>query len=613
MQFRAIRSLCYALVLALVSTLAPTPLVKPASAQLMPQYSVGVADFFNESGVQGDLLARLATDAVVVEMSKTNRYDVSITRSMMKTKMEELGMHAPLTKLDLVRLGEALSADAMLEGSIKSIQLAGSGPTRRASVTLVCQMIDQASGEIINGAVQTGQSSARVGYTPDDNSLIAEAINGAAFLAVKTMIDYVIPEATVMMNIGDSQVMINKGQRDGVKPGMRMIVLRDKEIIGYIDVTSASPMDAMTKVIKSMRGIQPQDKARAIFEMPMVSPTLKSAPLPSGAPSKGRVSGGSGSKIAKFLLGALIVAGIASIFQGGSGAPNAPVLGIRAINSPTGRTLPGLVWNGHLYNYGNNLEELQIFQDTVAAGATTAPFYVVTNRSIFAQGVADLATIFRDGASATPLGHNVNYNDIVLGSSTLKAATWAWPAEGYGVQHTYQARAIVQTAGTTSTNNGTTTTTFSYDTTNFGGGVRLTCVEPVTADPNHIVMPGDHEPMLVTDLRDGVANGNLSWKSVAGATDYMVTVQPDKPGIGPTWHSSIVYHYSGATSDGATLSISNGDRLALAALLSGAAFVDQDIRWRVDARNATDSTPIWTQGDWNVFHISPSPQGPPSP
>ena len=87
MQTRAIRSLCYALVLALLSTIAPTPLCKPACAQLMPQYSVGVVDFINESGVQGDFLARLATDAVVVEMSKSNRYDVSITRTMMKTKM----------------------------------------------------------------------------------------------------------------------------------------------------------------------------------------------------------------------------------------------------------------------------------------------------------------------------------------------------------------------------------------------------------------------------------------------------------------------------------------------------------------------------------------------
>lgn len=599
MQSRAIRSLCYALVLALVSTLVP-PLSKPASAQLMPTYSVGVSDFVNESGVQGELLSRLATDAVVVEMSKTNRYDVSITRSMMKTKMEELGLHAPLTKLDLIRLGETLEADAMLQGAIKSIQLAGSGPTRRASVTLICQLVDQASGEIINGAVQTGQSSARVGYTPDDNSLIAEAINGAAFLCVKTMIDYVIPEATVMVNVGDDQIMINKGARDGIKAGMRMIVLRDKEIIGYIDVTSTSPMDAMAKVIKSMRGVQPQDKARAIFEMPTVSPTLKSAPLPSGAPSKSRVGGGSGSKIAKFLLGALIVGGLAAMFTGGRGVASAPGLSVKDELT--------LGWNGTRYNYGNNLKELQIFQDTIAAGATTAPFFVINNKSIFAQGKSDISWIFREGSVGNAAARVVNYNDIALGSNSLTAATYSWPAEGYGKTHTYQARAIVMTASVDATDG---TPTYSYDTTNFGNGVKLTAVEPITRLRDNVQMPGDNEPVFVADLKEGIVT--LAWTSAAGATQYQVTVQAVEPGIGPVWHSSIIAHYSGDTSDGQTLSISNSDRLALTAMLSGDAYKDKDIQWRVDARNQYDSAPVfWTEGDWNVFHVMPGPDGPPS-
>ncbi len=73
---RTYKILCYVLIVALLGTIGPLPLTTPARAQLLPQYSVGVVDFINESGVQGELLARLATDAVVVEMGKTNRYDV---------------------------------------------------------------------------------------------------------------------------------------------------------------------------------------------------------------------------------------------------------------------------------------------------------------------------------------------------------------------------------------------------------------------------------------------------------------------------------------------------------------------------------------------------------
>lgn len=606
MQSRAIRSLCYALVVALLTTLAPTPLQQPASAQLMPTYSVGVADFVNESGVEGELLARLATDAVVVEMSKTNRYDVSITRTMMKTKMEEMGLHPPLTKLELVRVGEALSADAMLQGAIKSVQLAGSGPTRRASVTLVCQMIDEASGEIINGAVQTGTSSARVGYTADDTSLIAEAINSAAFLAVKTMIDYVIPEATVLMNVGEAQIMINKGVRDGIKPGMRMIVLRDKEIIGYVDVTSSTPQDATCKVIKSMRGIQPQDKVRAIFEMPTVTPSMRSAPLPGGAPSKGKTTGGSASKIGKFLVGALIVAGIASIFVGGRGVADAPKMGVNAPMTIT--------WNRKLYNYGNNLYELQIFRDTVSPGPTTAPFLVIKDPAVFSQGKINMSWVYDLGASSTPTGHNVDYNSINLGATALTPLNYAWAPEGYGAQHTYTLRAIVMTAAGTSS---TGAVTYSYDTTNFGSSKRLTCIEPVTADGNHIVTPLPGEPILVSDLRSG--DVNLRWKAVAGATEYMVWVEPVEPGVGPAWHSNTIYHYPGS---GDEVWLSDVDRLSLATQLSGPQYADKDMKWRVDVRNSSDSAPLfWMPGRWDyiasngisttsVFRVDLTPPGP---
>ena len=280
MQCRVFKNVCYLLVIALVSAIAPLPLSTPASAQLMPQYQVGVVEFVNESGVQGDLLARLATDAVVVEMNKTDRFDIgNNTRTRIKTEMDALDLHAPLDKVGMIRLGEALSADAMLQGKITSVQLAGSGVTRRASVTLVLQMYDQASGEIVNGAVQTGYSSARVGYTPDDDALIVEAINNAAFLGVKTMVDYVIPEATVQNSVGGNQVMLNKGSREGMKQGMQMIVIRGKEIIGYLAVQAVSPTDCTAKVTKSMRGIQPQDKARAIFDMPAIGGSVRTEHL----------------------------------------------------------------------------------------------------------------------------------------------------------------------------------------------------------------------------------------------------------------------------------------------------------------------------------------------
>ena len=439
MKSRAVRSLCHALVLALVSTVVP-PLSQPASAQLTPTYAVGVVDFINESGVQGELLSRLATDAVVVEMSKTNRYDVNITRTQIKAEMEKLDLHPPLDKLGLVRLGEALSADAMLEGSIKSVQLSGSGVTRRATVTLLVQMVDQASGEIINGAVQTGTSSARVGYTPDDDSLITEAINNAAFLVVKTMVDYIIPEATVMMNIGQDQVMLNKGVRDGLKPGMRMIVLRQKEIIGYIQLRDVSATDSIAKVTKSLRGIQPEDKVRAILEMPTVSGSAAAAPLPSGAPEGGG-SKGSISKIGRFLLGAAILFGIASIFRGGRGNESAPDSGPFA----TDDGIPGIRWDPGALKHGNPVIELQILREDDLVVKT------VRDPSLWDKGFTKLTGIYGTGTATTVAYYRLDTSPATSYTETNITV----PAEPFGIEHRYNIRVLYSQKSTSGGTGGT--------------------------------------------------------------------------------------------------------------------------------------------------------------
>jgi hypothetical protein len=587
MQSRAVCSLCYALVMALVATLLPTPLVKPACAQLMPTYSVGVADFANESGVQGDLLARLATDAVVVEMSKTNRYDVSITRTMMKQKMDELGLRPPLTKTGLVRLGESLEADAMLQGAIKSVGIAGSGPTRRASVTLVVQMIDQASGEIINGTVQTGNSSARVGYTADDSSLITEAVNNAAFLAVRTMIDYVIPEATVMMNIGASQVMLNKGSRDGIKPGMRMIILRDREIIGYVDVTSADPTDAYAKVVKTMRGIQPEDKARAIFEMPTVSSSLKSEPLPTGAPSHSRMGGSAGSKIGKFLVGLLIVFGIAAIFTGGSGSPDAPKAGVGG-NSPL-----TIRWDPKLYNHGQNVSELQVIRDQDAGSAGAIPVRTIRDNGQWNAGFTDLSNLYGTGP------FTVTYYQMPLGSTTPTSATQPYTDEGYGVTHQYQLRALLRTQSGVDADGAPI---YGYEFTKFGNYIVATAVQPVAT--SSIVSPLNGESLYVSQLLTGDAN--LTWLPSVGSDQYRVAVRPVQPGTGPTWTSNVIYYGSGTE-----ISLPAIDRLSLANVLSSPLFVDREMYWRVDTRHGGDTSPDWVQGNQVVFRIGSTPGGPP--
>jgi len=590
---RATRGICYTLIVALLSTLAPITITQPAQAQLLPQYTVGVVDFANESGVQGDMLARLATDAVVVEMSKTNRYDVTmITRSLIKTEMEKLDLRPPLDKLGLVRLGEALNADAMLQGSIRSVQLAGSGATRRASATLVIQMIDQSSGEIINGAVQTGTSAARVGYTADDDALITEAINSAAFLCVKTMVDYIIPEATVMMNIGNDQIMLNKGVRDGLKPGMQMIVLRAKEIIGYIEVRSVDASDAIAKVIKSMRGIQPEDKVRAIFQMPMATSALKSEPLPSGAPTRGGAKGNAGSKIGKFILGAAIVFGLVSLFKGGAGTEDAlPAGSIQDAGAPI------ITWpTSELPSPRTSILELQVIRDTFSN--ETAPVAVIRDVSQMNLGFVKLTGIY--GAAA---GKPVSYYTVDNQTPTaFTEASWTVPAEPFGTTHNYAIRYIYKQVTSTSTG---TKTTYSYN--QLSNMVIATAIERVrNADVVPVNDPYNPPTIYTGELLKPGGADNLAWQRKEGADQYYVVADPVIPGRGPHYQSPTIYALSNE------IGLPDAERQALAALLSANPnFADQVMKWKVYCRNSADTSQQWIEGQENRFIIGLTPPGTP--
>ena len=603
MECRAIRSVCYALVAALVSMVAP---VVPARAQLMPNYSVAIVDFVNESGVLGNTLARIATDAVQVEMSKTSRYDVSvITRTQIKDEMDRLDMHPPLDKVNLVRLGEALTADAILEGAIKSVQLAGSGPTARASATLAVQLIDQASGEVINGAVQTGTSSARVGYTADPDALITEAVSKAAFLVVKTMVDYVIPEATVQVNIGADQIQLNRGSRDGIKPGMRMIVLRSKEIIGYVEIREVENNSSIAKIVKSMRGVQPEDKLRAIFDMPAVgSATMKTEPMPGGAPARGHVGSGAAGKIGKFFLGALIVFGLVNLVRGQRGSEPPPAIGTLG---PT-----EITWNPTKYGHGLNVLEYQVLRDSFANGST--PVKALRDPTDIDAGRTSLARLYGTGPALA-----FNYYALTANPGTSYTSTAVTlPIEPYGVTHQYQVRVLyrvvpaVSGTGTgtdtstgTSTDTSTTTGNTRYYYTPVSNIITMTAIEPVRTgdiisplyDPS--LGPTD---LLISDLQDPTID-MFAWNAKAGADIYYMKVEPVIPGNAPSWQSSNVY------ATGPTIKLPQSERTKLATILSG--YPDKVMRWRVYCRHQADTSQAWVEGEDNLFKIIGTPPGRP--
>jgi TolB-like protein len=234
---------------------------KQAKAQTTRIPSVAALDFGVLPGIGATQIdGRSATDAVALEMTTTGRYEIT-PRTVLNQEIQKQGVAAPFNNIAIQRLGRALGVDYVLTGDITNV----AAVDNRIKVTLSVRLTDVVSGEFVNGAVNTGISPVPpAGLDPDRQTQISQAISNAAFLAVKAMSTFTLPEATVLNTVGDSQIYLNRGSRDGLSNGLEMIVLRGREQVGKIRVKSTQATTALATVIEASKGIQPQDHARAV-------------------------------------------------------------------------------------------------------------------------------------------------------------------------------------------------------------------------------------------------------------------------------------------------------------------------------------------------------------
>lgn len=300
-------TLIVAMVLPGIASLTPVP----AAAQQAARGTVAVVDFTVRPGLQQALLSRAATDAVAMELSRAG-FNV-LPRTQVQNALQELSLEPILDRLGVMKLGKTLAVDSIVSGEVVAVTLEGS--PRTARVTILVRVTDVASGEDVNGAAVTGQSNPRVGYVGDDDQLIREAISNAALQAATTIASYTIPEATVLNTVGTDEVLLNRGTRSGIQTGMEMIVLRGRDVVGRIRVTRPSTSDAIAKVITSTLGIQPEDRARAVFKLPTVQ--LDKGKVKIAEPRAKPKSAGL-SNLGKIAVIAAIIFGATRIAQGGS-------------------------------------------------------------------------------------------------------------------------------------------------------------------------------------------------------------------------------------------------------------------------------------------------------
>jgi hypothetical protein len=380
---------------------------------------------------------------------------------------------------------------------------------------------------------------------------------------------------------------------------MQMIVLRDREIIGYLSVQSVDPTDSTAKVTKSMRGIQSQDKARAIFDMPAVGGAARTQALPSGAPAQSKAKGSTISKIGKFLLVVGVAFGVYSLFKSGRGSEDAPSISSNA---------DVISWDPSKYGHGTNVLEYEVIRDNFSD--TSAPVKVLRDPGAIDIGYTSVAGLYGSGSDLT-----VNYYSLDTNpSSTYTSQTATVPIEPYGTTHTYQVRVLYKTTKTTSSDSTSTDTTDTTDTivttyylTGVSNPIIATVIDPV--HNSDVYTPAystsDAPPEVqISDLQDGTVN--LEWSRKDGADQYYVLVEPVIAGTGPTWTNLS----SPINETGPTVSLPATQRIALATALNS--YPGVVMKWTVYCRHEADTGDGWYKGAENRFEISSLPPDEPS-
>lgn len=565
-----------------LASLAPVPAV----AQQAARGTVAVVDFTVRPGLQQALLSRAATDAVAMELSRAG-FNV-LPRTQVQNALQELSLEPILDRLGVMKLGKTLAVDSIVSGEVVAVTVEGS--PRTASVTLLVRVTDVASGEDVNGAAVTEKSNPRVGYVGDDDQLIREAISNAALKAATTIASYAIPEATVLNTVGTDEVLLNRGTRSGIQPGMEMIVLRGRDVVGRIRVTRPSTSDAIAKVITSTLGIQPEDKARAVFKLPPIQ--LDRGKVKIAEPRAKPKSAGL-SNLGKILVVAGIVFGALQIGKGGNSGVEGPKA--EAITDPTGPAVK-ISWKPSVFAQANNDRVLyHIYREPADPTRLRVP--VLTARSN-ETSVVDTQTARTVSYVDIPPGQEVDTPDL----TDEEDIPGVIAGQSYRYAITLVYRFVSPFIGQTGGQQGQQEQQVTYrESDKSWTGLATPLTQPVLLRPAN----GSQDVNL--------NSVDFEFQAVPGAQAYRVEVSTD-----PTFQNKSLSFYTDEVMlpAGTTVTIRN---VNLRAKFAGA----QRLYWRAGARNINDQPGpapwpgdhrgqfryIWSDG----FSFTPVVEPPPAP
>jgi len=218
--------------LVLTSSLAALILLGSSTASRAQGAATGagqpaiVIDFEVGPGVD-PILGRKAADAVAVELEASGDFDIVPRQQMEDAVATRNGLQPPYTATTMRRMGEVLGARSVFSGRVVSAVLgrkATEPRVREARVTLQLRQLEVRTGDFINGTQVTEVTADELNDF-DDDVLMNQSVDKAAYSSVRTIRLIIFPEGRVMHTKRNIEVSI--GRRQGAAPGQRFSVMRD--------------------------------------------------------------------------------------------------------------------------------------------------------------------------------------------------------------------------------------------------------------------------------------------------------------------------------------------------------------------------------------------------
>jgi len=229
----------------------PTPLV--------------VLEFSNDSSYKTGMLGRHFADAIAIEMTRTEIFEVVKSADINKV-LEEYNLTMPLDVSAAALVADRVKAPFIITGTIEDVQIHKTREGTYAEVLVRSEVTSRITKTRINGAIIRQKSSPKIGYSGNPDMLVQEALSTAAYQSAQRLLDNRLPIGTILTSPRTGEVVIKGGSAIGFRKGMECVTVRRETVTGRLRLSVVNPTDCTGNILEESKGIAPGDKIVPIFE-----------------------------------------------------------------------------------------------------------------------------------------------------------------------------------------------------------------------------------------------------------------------------------------------------------------------------------------------------------